>query len=90
MSLTRRVGMFFLLGAAAVALALAEPSYTIIDLGVVGVGANGLNNVGDVAGNLSNSGFALAFLSVDLYGTATDRRPSWATCQVARIAQRLR
>ena len=56
MSLTRRVGMFFLLGAAAVAL--GEPIYTIIDLGVAGVGANGLNNAGDVAGNLPSSSCA--------------------------------
>jgi probable HAF family extracellular repeat protein len=56
MSLTRRVGMFFLLGAAAV---FGEPIYTIIDLGVgVGVGASGLNNVGDVVGNLPSSSCA--------------------------------
>lgn len=55
MSLTRLVGMFFLLGAATVAL--GEPIYTIIDLGV-GVGASGLNNAGDVAGNLPSSSCA--------------------------------
>src|SRR4051794_6072721 len=57
MLLTRQVGMFFLLGAAAVAV--GEPVYTILDLGVdVGVGAQGLNNAGDVAGDTPSSSCA--------------------------------
>jgi probable HAF family extracellular repeat protein len=55
MSLTGRLWMFFLLGAAAV---VGEPIYTIIDLGMVGVSANGLNNIGDVAGALQSSSCA--------------------------------